>query len=124
MKTLETDYLVIGCGAAGMAFTDSLGAHCDADVIMVDRREAPGGHWNVAYPFVTLHQPSSYYGVNSLPLGGDSIQEEGPNKGFHEQADSQELRAYFTQVMHQKLLASGRVRHFPSCQYTGERRFV
>jgi cation diffusion facilitator CzcD-associated flavoprotein CzcO len=39
-----------------------------ADVIMVDRRHAPGGHWLEAYPFVRLHQPSAYYGVNSLPL--------------------------------------------------------
>ncbi len=25
----------------------------------------PGGHWTRAYPFVRLHQPSAYYGVNS-----------------------------------------------------------
>jgi hypothetical protein len=68
-KTVETDYLVVGCGAAGMAFTDALIEASDAQVVMVDRRHAPGGHWNDAYPFVRLHQPSAYDGVNSLPLG-------------------------------------------------------
>ena len=68
-RTLETDYLIVGCGAAGMAFADSLIDASRADVILVDRRHAPGGHWLEAYPFVRLHQPSSYYGVNSLPLG-------------------------------------------------------
>jgi cation diffusion facilitator CzcD-associated flavoprotein CzcO len=45
VTTLETDYLVIGAGAAGMAFTDALIADSDADVVMVDRRHRPGGHW-------------------------------------------------------------------------------
>jgi cation diffusion facilitator CzcD-associated flavoprotein CzcO len=51
-RTLETDYLVVGSGAAGMAFIDSLIDETDAQVVMVDRRSAPGGHWNDAYPFV------------------------------------------------------------------------
>jgi cation diffusion facilitator CzcD-associated flavoprotein CzcO len=56
---IETDYLVVGAGAAGMAFVDALIAACDADVVMVDRRHRPGGHWNDAYPFVQLHSPSA-----------------------------------------------------------------
>jgi cation diffusion facilitator CzcD-associated flavoprotein CzcO len=52
---IETDYLVVGAGAAGMAFVDALIGACDADVVMVDRRHVPGGHWNDAYPFVRLH---------------------------------------------------------------------
>ena len=74
MTTLETDYLVIGAGAAGMAFTDELIADSDADVVMVDRRHRPGGHWNDAYPFVRLHQPAPFYGVNSRRLGTDVIE--------------------------------------------------
>jgi cation diffusion facilitator CzcD-associated flavoprotein CzcO len=67
-KTLETDYLIVGCGAAGLAFADALiEVSRDADLILVARRYAPGGHWLEAYPFVRLHQPSAYYGVNSLP---------------------------------------------------------
>ncbi len=55
MNGIETDYLVVGAGAAGMAFVDALIGACDADVVMVDRRHVPGGHWNDAYPFVRLH---------------------------------------------------------------------
>ena len=49
---------------------------------MVDRRPAVGGHWLDAYPFVRLHIPSAYYGVNSLPLGEDRIDEAGENAGL------------------------------------------
>jgi hypothetical protein len=124
LKTLEADYLVVGSGATGMAFTDSLIADSDAQVIMVDRRHAPGGHWNDAYPFVRLHQPSAYYGVNSLPLGSETIDSYGSNKGLYERATGPEVCAYFSRVMQEKLLPSGRVQYFPMCDYTGEHRFV
>ena len=52
---LETDYLIIGSGAMGMAFADTLLDETQADMIIVDRHAKPGGHWNVAYPFVRLH---------------------------------------------------------------------
>ena len=42
---LETDYLLVGAGALGMAFVDSLIERSDADVVMVERRHRPGGHW-------------------------------------------------------------------------------
>jgi cation diffusion facilitator CzcD-associated flavoprotein CzcO len=63
-EEIETDYVVVGAGAAGMAFTDALLAHSDATVTLVDRRHAPGGHWIDAYPYVRLHQPT-FYGVAS-----------------------------------------------------------
>ena len=44
-STLETDYLVVGAGALGMAFVDSLIENSDADVVIVERRHRPGGHW-------------------------------------------------------------------------------
>lgn len=65
MREVETDYLVVGAGASGMALTDTLVAHSDAEVMLVDRRHRPGGHWLDAYAFVRLHQPSAYYGVES-----------------------------------------------------------
>ena len=65
---LEADYLIIGSGAVGMAFADILVTETDATIIIVDRYAKPGGHWNVAYPFVTLHQPSHFYGVSSKEL--------------------------------------------------------
>ena len=53
---IETDYLVVGAGAAGMAITDALLSHSAVNVTIIDRRNAPGGHWLDAYPFVRLHQ--------------------------------------------------------------------
>ena len=64
--TVEADYLVVGAGAMGMAFTDALIDHADVHVTMVDRRHAAGGHWQDAYPFVQLHQASMFYGLTGL----------------------------------------------------------
>lgn len=123
-STLETDYLVVGAGAAGMAFTDSLIAETGVDVVMVDRRSSPGGHWNDTYPFVRLHQPSLYYGVNSTLLGCDAIETRGPEAGWYERANGIEIRAYFARVMERQLIASGRVRFFPNSDCVGGQRFV
>jgi hypothetical protein len=117
-RILETDYLVVGCGAAGMAFTDALVAEANADVVMVDRRHAPGGHWHEAYPFVRLHQPAAFYGVNSLPLGNDAIDSDGPNQGLYEQATAPEICAYYERVMRKHLVPTGHVRYFPMCDYS------
>ena len=123
MNTLEADYLVVGAGAMGMAFTDVLVTETEASVVMVDRRHQPGGHWNDAYPFVRLHQPSSFYGVNSRPLGSGAIDTHGWNKGLYELATNSEVCAYFGQVMQRQFLPSGRVRYFPLCEYQGDGRF-
>jgi NAD(P)-binding Rossmann-like domain len=120
MPVIDTDYLIVGAGAAGMAFADSLIAESDADVVMVDRRDRPGGHWNDAYPFVRLHQPSAYYGVNSRALGGDSIDEAGPNAGWYGRATVTEVCDYFQRVLEEDLLASGQVRFFGMCDYRGD----
>ncbi|WP_109475940.1 NAD(P)-binding protein [Paraburkholderia sp. C35] len=123
-EVLETDYLVIGAGAAGMAFADALLTHSDATFVIVDRRHAPGGHWIDAYPYVRLHQPSAFYGVSSVPLGEDVRDLAGTNTGYYELAGPDELRAYFAKVMHQRFLPGGRVRYFPCSEYLGEGRFV
>ena len=117
-RPLETDYLVVGTGAAGMAFTDALLSHSDATVTLVDRRHAPGGHWIDAYPFVRLHQPSAFYGVSSVPLGRDTVDQTGINAGFHEAAGADELRTYYAQVMDRHFLPTGRVRHHPCSDHS------
>jgi cation diffusion facilitator CzcD-associated flavoprotein CzcO len=93
---VDTDYLVVGAGASGLAFVDTLVAEADADVTVIDRRDAPGGHWLQAYPFVRLHTPSAYYGVNSLALGEDRIDLAGENAGYYERAKGDEVCRYFT----------------------------
>jgi hypothetical protein len=121
---LETDYLVVGSGALGMAFVDSLLEHSDADVVMIDRRHCPGGHWLDAYPFVRLHQPSRYYGVDSTTLGQDRIERDGADAGWYERASGAEICAYYDEIMSHRFLASGRVRFFPMSNYSGDRRFT
>lgn len=112
-EPLETDYLVVGTGAAGMAFTDALLSNSNATVTLVDRRHTPGGHWVDAYPFVRLHQPSAFYGVSSVPLGQGTVEASGLNAGFAEMASADELRAYYAQVMDRHFLPTGRVQHHP-----------
>jgi NAD(P)-binding Rossmann-like domain len=119
MHTIEADYLVVGAGAMGMAFVDTLITETDATVVIVDRNDQPGGHWNTAYPYVRLHQPSAYYGVNSRRLGSDSIDTGGWNAGFYELAGGSEVVSYYDTVMRQHLLPSGRVSYFPMSEYTG-----
>jgi hypothetical protein len=109
VRVIETDYLVVGAGASGMAFVDALVAESDAEVVLVDRRHRPGGHWLDAYPFVRLHQPSAYYGVTSRRLGEDRIDVSGPNAGLYERATAAEICDYFGRVLDGDLVPSGQV---------------
>ena len=91
------DYLVIGAGATGMAFCDTLLHHaspsCSPSVVLVDKHTRPGGQWNDSYNFVALHQPSKGYGVESEKLepSGD------PNADTH-RATRQEILDYYSNV--------------------------
>lgn len=107
--TISTDYLVVGAGAMGMAFTDALIDHADVHVTLVDRRHAAGGHWQDAYPFVQLHQASLFYGVASTQLGDGSVQRSGPETGLQERARRAEIQAYYDDVLLRRFVASGRV---------------
>jgi hypothetical protein len=123
-RRVEADYLVVGAGATGMAFTDSLIDHADVRVALVDRRYAPGGHWLAAYPFVRLHQSSTFYGAASTVLGGGRIQERGPEAGLHERADQAKICSYYGDLLTDRMLATDRVEFFSGCDYVGERTFV
>lgn len=124
MTDLATDYLIIGAGAIGLAFADTLLDETDAHITIVDKHGQPGGHWNDAYSFVTLHQPSAFYGVNSLQLGSGQIDQIGPNAGLYELASGAEVSAYFDRVMNKRLLPSGRVRYLPMMEHTGGGKIV
>lgn len=116
-RALDTDYLVVGAGAMGLAFTDTLIDHSDAHVTLVDRRHAAGGHWQDAYPFVQLHQASSFYGVASTVLGSGAVQQSGAEAGLHERARLSEIRAYYDDILHRRFLASGRVTFLGGSDY-------
>jgi NAD(P)-binding Rossmann-like domain len=119
MTSTATDYLIIGSGASGMAFADTLVQETDAHITIIDKHAKPGGHWNDAYPFVSLHQPSAFYGVNSLDLGNHRKDTIGVNQGLYELASGAEVTGYYDKVMQQKLLPSGRVSYHPMCNYLG-----
>ncbi len=119
MDRFETDYLIAGAGASGLSFADTLLAETDAHITLVDKRDKPGGHWNDAYPYVRLHQPSSYYGVASRDLGRAMLDTTGLNKGYEELASGQEVATYFHTVMKDRLLQSGRVRFLPMSEHLG-----
>ena len=123
-EILETDYLIIGAGAVGMAFADIILAETNANIIMVDKHHKPGGHWNLAYPFVRLHQPSTYYGVSSTELGENGKDEIGFNKGLKHLASGAAINAYYDDIMNYKFLPSGRVKFFPMCEYKGDGKFT
>lgn len=108
----ETDYLIIGAGAMGMAFADEIFTkRPKAKLTIVDRRAKAGGHWINAYPFVGLHQPAAFYGVNSLVLGN----------GTTDLSSKSEILAYYEKIM-SKFINSGRVDFLSEHNYLGDGR--
>ena len=119
---LETDYLVIGAGAVGMAFVDTLLTETDAHIVMLDDRAVPGGHWNETYPFVRLHQSGSTYGVTSKALGQSRIETSGINEGFESLSSGPEITHYYHELMEETFLPSGRVTFLPLTRYEDDGR--
>lgn len=111
---IETDYLIVGAGAMSMAFADVIfSEQPDAKMVIVDRRHRPGGHWTDAYPYVALHQPAAFYGVNSTRLG----------QGGTDLASGAEIVAYYHLLM-KRFVDSGRVRYLPMSDHQGDGRVV
>jgi hypothetical protein len=116
-SVIEADYVVIGAGAAGMAFTDTLLHHGTSRVAIIDAGHEPGGHWNDSYPFVKLHLPSHHYGVESRVLGNDSIVRGGLNDGLLSMASGADIVSYYQDVMGHTFLPTGRVSYFPMTRF-------
>ena len=120
MSIQETDYLIVGAGAVGLAFADSLlDEDPDCHITFVDKHAKPGGHWNDAYSFVALHQPSAFYGVNSMAFASEAIDTHGANAGLCALASGTEVLAYFEKVMNLRLLPSGRVAYHRLSEFCG-----
>jgi hypothetical protein len=107
------DYLVVGAGASGLAFLDTLLlSHPRARelrVALVDPHTAPGGHWNDDYAFVRLHQAADNYGVQSDAL------EDGVEDA-ERRATRTHILAYYERVL-QRHMASGSVEFFAGMRY-------
>ena len=122
-RPVETDYHVVGAGTAGLSFVDSLlDADPHADVVLVDRRPGPGGHWLDGYPFLRLHLPSAMYGVESTRLGSSTIQTHGTEVGLYDRASGAEVCAYYDRLVRERFLGSGRVRYLPMTESVGDGR--
>ncbi len=120
MAAHETDYLIIGAGAVGLAFADTLlDEDPDCHITIVDKHAKPGGHWNDAYSFVALHQPSATYGVNSMELCPDKVDTLGHNAGMYPLAKHAEILAYYGKLMNERMIPSGRVTFHPLTEYIG-----
>lgn len=120
MTTHETDYLVVGAGAVGLAFVDTLlDEDPDCHITIIDKHARPGGHWNDAYSFVSLHQPSATYGVNSMEMCPDRVDQHGHNAGMYPLAKHAEILAYYSKLMTERMIPSGRVAYFPLTEYRG-----
>ena len=120
MPDIETDYLIVGAGAVGLAFADTLiDEDPDCHITLIDKHAKPGGHWNDAYPFVALHQPSATYGVNSMEMCPDKVDTEGHNAGMYPLAKHAEILAYYGKLMSERLIPSGRVTYLPLTEYRG-----
>lgn len=117
---MKVDYLICGAGATGLSFLDVILSETDATVAIVDRRDAPGGHWNDAYPFVRLHQSSSFYGVCSRPLNTPRLAEGGFNAGLFELSTKSEILHYFHDLMENTYLPTGRITYFPMSEHVGD----
>lgn len=116
VTTVETDYLVVGAGASGMCFTDTMLEVSDSEVVLVDCRHRPGGHWNDAYSFVRLHHPAEFYGVGSTDLVGSHTDSAEGRRGL---ATADEVCEYYQRVLDDVFLDSGRVGWFPKTEFVG-----
>jgi len=113
-KFLEVDYLVIGGGAMSAAFIDALlDRDRSATIAIIERRDRLGGHWNNAYPFVRLHQPAAFYGVNSIQLG----------KGGADLSALPEIQEYYHKVT-KRFEKSGQVSFYGGHEYLGDNKIA
>ena len=89
-----------------MTFADQLVTDTDASIVIVDRHHMPGGHWNDAYPFVRLHQPSAFYGAGSRQLDPTASRLWGSTAAIST-ASAAEVLSYFDALMRERSFRPG-----------------
>jgi hypothetical protein len=116
---LLCDYLVIGAGAAAIAFIDTvLTEQPTTKIVLVDKNPIPGGHWVNAYGHVRLHQPSLVYGVASRQLEGNwmKLLLGKLTLPWNHRASKDEILEYYATYIQDKV-AAGQIQYFPNSQY-------
>jgi len=87
------DYVIVGGGMTGCGVCAELIDHRpDSTVLIMDKLEKLGGHWNFAYPYVRLHNFTSYYTLYGYPMKDEVRKQE-----FH-RAGLPEIMEYFGQI--------------------------
>jgi len=118
-KLLVCDYLVVGAGAASIAFIDTLLTHLPTTtIVLVDKNPIPGGHWVHAYGYVHLHQPSLLYGVASRQLEGNwakLLLRKFTLPWNHRASKNEILHHYATYI--QDKVDAGKIQYYPNCEY-------
>jgi len=121
-KELVCDYLVVGAGAAPLAFVDTLLTELpDKKIIIIDKKPAAGGHWVDAYGYVHLHQPSLVYGLASKQLEGNwlKLMFTKFTLPWNHRASKKEILKYYGSFVDEKI-ASKQLQFFPNTVYNFE----
>lgn len=119
---LVCDYLVVGAGATSMAFIDTLLTELPSTkIVLVDKKDSPGGHWVDSYGFVRLHQPSLLYGVSSKQLEGSwmNLLFRSFTLPWKHRASKDEILSYYKSFVDEKV-AAGQIQYFPRCHFNFE----
>ena len=121
---LACDYLVIGAGAASLAFIDTLITELPSvKIILVDKNSVPGGHWQHAYDYVHLHQPSVIYGLASKQLEGSWIKLILKlTLPWKHRASKKEIVKYYGDFVKEKIAAKNLI-YYPNCVYDFEKGY-
>jgi len=108
-ETFETNYLIVGAGAMGMAFLEEMILNSDTkECIIIDKRSGVGGHWRDSYDFVTLQCNAPVYGLNS-----SSLAPEGP-----ELPTKYQILEHFERGL-ERLMKTDRVKFLGQVKYVG-----
>jgi len=62
------DLVIIGAGIAGLNALHAASVHLpsSARILLIDKKDAPGGMWTMAYDYVRLHQPHPFFTVGAM----------------------------------------------------------
>jgi len=124
MDLPECEYLVIGAGAASLSFVDTLLLQQpNIRIVLVDKHLKVGGHWNDAYDYVHLHQPSLVYGLESTQLEGNWLKCMLRHRTlpWNHRASKEEILKYYEAAL-SRWEASGQVKFFGGSSYDFSQR--
>ena len=117
MREVETDYLVVGAGASGMAFVDTLVAHTDAEVgwsTGVTGRAATG-----STPIGLCASTALRVLASSRGRSGTTASTSRGERRLLPARGAPEICDYYARVLDEHLLPTGRVRFVGMSEYHG-----